>query len=108
MGAKIIANGTADAPIIFTSIDDPNVPGGFDTIPPYENYGVPSVGTDIEDGPGTTLIVNTQRELRTGGTLTGSVTGAEYSYSGGSAGVNIKDYTGNNKAAYAELYLNET
>ena len=104
VGAKIIANGTADAPIIFTSIDDPNVPGGFDTIPPYENYGVPSVGTDIEDGAGTTLIVNTQRELRTGGTLTGSVTGAEYSYSGGSPGVNLKDYTGNNKAAHDGLW----
>jgi hypothetical protein len=36
-GARLIANGTAEAPIIFTSIDDPNVPGGQWTIPPYEN-----------------------------------------------------------------------
>ena len=32
-GGKIIANGTADDPIIFTSIDDSNVPGGFNTVP---------------------------------------------------------------------------
>jgi hypothetical protein len=35
---KLIAIGTADAPIIFTSIDDPHVPGGTETIPPYLNY----------------------------------------------------------------------
>jgi len=35
---KLIAIGTADAPIIFTSIDDHHVPGGQDTIPPYLNY----------------------------------------------------------------------
>jgi hypothetical protein len=33
-GGKIVANGTADSPIIFTSIDDPNVPGGYNTVPP--------------------------------------------------------------------------
>ncbi|MBL9117574.1 MAG: hypothetical protein JNJ83_21390 [Verrucomicrobiaceae bacterium] len=32
-GSKIVANGTVDDPIIFTSIDDPNVPGGAATIP---------------------------------------------------------------------------
>jgi hypothetical protein len=32
-GGKIVANGTADCPIIFTSIDDTNVPGGSSTIP---------------------------------------------------------------------------
>jgi len=36
-GGSIIAAGTAEAPIIFTSMDDPNVPGGEATIPPYEN-----------------------------------------------------------------------
>lgn len=30
---KLVANGTADDPIIFTSIDDPHVPGGTATIP---------------------------------------------------------------------------
>lgn len=32
-GAKIIGNGTVDDPIIFTSLDDPYVPGGSNTIP---------------------------------------------------------------------------
>jgi hypothetical protein len=32
-GSKIIANGTAEDPIIFTSMDDPHVPGGLATIP---------------------------------------------------------------------------
>ena len=36
-GGRLIAKGTADAPIIFTSIDDRNVPGGEWTIPPFEN-----------------------------------------------------------------------
>lgn len=55
-GARLIANGTAEAPIIFTSIDDPNVPGGVWTIPPYENkaeQGHPTYG-------------GTYRVLRTG------------------------------------------
>jgi len=97
-GAKLFAIGTSEAPIIFTSIDDINVPGGLETVPPYENYGTPAVGTDIEVGPGTTAIVNTQRELRKNGTLVGAVTDAEYLYSGGIVGANIESYTGNNKA----------
>jgi hypothetical protein len=32
-GGRLIANGTADSPIIMTSIDDPHVPGGIDTVP---------------------------------------------------------------------------
>jgi hypothetical protein len=32
-GGKLVANGTADDPIIFTSIDDLNVPGGINTVP---------------------------------------------------------------------------
>ncbi len=32
-GSKIIANGTVEDPIIFTTIDDPNVPGGLNTVP---------------------------------------------------------------------------
>jgi len=32
-GAKIVAQGTADSPIYFTSISDPFVPGGVNTIP---------------------------------------------------------------------------
>lgn len=38
-GGRIIAAGTADAPIIFTTMDDINVPGGLATIPPLENVG---------------------------------------------------------------------
>ena len=36
-GAKIVANGTAESPIIFTNIDDPFVPGGDITIPNKHN-----------------------------------------------------------------------
>ena len=36
-GAKIVANGTAESPIIFTNIDDPFVPGGEITIPNKHN-----------------------------------------------------------------------
>lgn len=36
-GAKIIANGTAESPIVFTSIDDPFVAGGPATIPTSQN-----------------------------------------------------------------------
>jgi len=36
-GATIVANGTAESPIIFTNIDDPFVPGGEITIPNYNN-----------------------------------------------------------------------
>ena len=32
-GGKLIANGTPDDPIIMTSIDDPQVPGGISTVP---------------------------------------------------------------------------
>ena len=100
IGAKLFANGTSDAPIIFTSIDDINVPGGLETVPPYENYGTQAVGTDIEAGAGVTAIVNTQRELRKDGTLVGDLLGAEYSYSGGTTGRDIFTYTGNSKAAH--------
>jgi len=36
-GAKLIANGTSETPIIFTCIDDPNVPGGVSTVPTSQN-----------------------------------------------------------------------
>ena len=36
-GAKLVANGTPQAPIIFTSMDDPYVPGGTNTIPQFHN-----------------------------------------------------------------------
>ena len=55
-GGKLIAAGTADAPIIFTSMDDPNVPGGVDTIPPNENATATSATTNI-----TTVTLPTNR-----------------------------------------------
>jgi hypothetical protein len=36
-GAKIVANGTAESPVVFTSIDDPYVAGGAATIPTTHN-----------------------------------------------------------------------
>ncbi|MEM6911185.1 MAG: hypothetical protein AAF555_06335 [Verrucomicrobiota bacterium] len=45
--AKIIANGTPDDPIVFTSIDDTNVPGGSATVPTsFQN----SLGTTLTAG----------------------------------------------------------
>ena len=38
-GAKLIANGTSETPIIMTCIDDPNVPGGVSTVPSSQNDG---------------------------------------------------------------------
>lgn len=38
-GAKIVAPGTSESPIIFTNRDDPFVPGGASTIPPTVNGG---------------------------------------------------------------------
>ena len=74
-GGKLIAAGTADAPIIFTSIDDVNVPGGAATVPPFENKGVTADGV---------IIINGQRILRTGYTTSSGVAGtAQYTISGG-------------------------
>ena len=59
-GATLIANGTADAPIICTSIDDPNVPGGQYTIPPVRN----------RKEKDSTAYPDAFKELRTGYTTT--------------------------------------
>jgi hypothetical protein len=73
-GGRIVAGGTADAPIIFTSMDDPNVPGGAATIPPYENYGI-AAGTGI---------INPVRTLKTGfTTVLGTPGVGEFIISGG-------------------------
>ena len=81
-GGKLIANGTADAPIIFTSIDDIHVPGGYETIPPIENKGVVA----------SAQVQNPQRILRTGGVSTGTVGQATYTYSGGTLTADAFDY----------------
>ena len=70
-GGRLIAAGTADAPIIFTSIDDPNVPGGVATIPPFENKG--------KSGG-----LNNERILKTGYTTVSGTAGVgQYTISGG-------------------------
>jgi len=101
-GGKLVAAGTSEAAILFTSIDNPNVPGGFETIPPFENYGI-TAGVQTVGGS-TITVVNGQRELRTGGVLVGLPTAAEYSYSGGTAGANLKSYAGNKKYEYDGLW----
>lgn len=74
--AKLIAIGTADAPIIFTSIDDPHVPGGTETIPPYLNY------SDSTNSVAT--IRDKYKELKTGfNTIAGTPGVGEYEISGG-------------------------
>jgi hypothetical protein len=74
-GGKLIAAGTSDAPIIFTSIDDVNVPGGAATVPPFENKGVTADGV---------IIINGERVLRTGYATPSGVAGtAQYTISGG-------------------------
>ena len=70
-GGKLIAKGTADAPIVFTSIDDPHVNGGIATIPEYENEGV----------------VGKAKQLRSGGTKT-PISSGIYSLKGGTLRVN--------------------
>ena len=83
-GGKLIAAGTADAPIIFTSIDDPNVPGGVATIPPFENKGITADGTTI---------VNGERILKTGYTTVSGTAGVgQYTISGGSLTAAALDY----------------
>ena len=66
-GGRLIAAGTADAPIIFTSIDDPNVPGGLATIPPSEN--ISATGT-----AGSTTTVTSTNTANRVHTITNSAT----------------------------------
>lgn len=82
-GGRIIAAGTAEAPIIVTSMDDPNVPGGAATIPPYENFGIAA-------GSG---IINPVRTLKTGFTLVSGTAGqGEFIISGGTLTASAQRY----------------
>jgi hypothetical protein len=82
-GGRLIMAGTADAPIIFTSMDDPHVQGGAATIPPYENYG-------IAGGPG---IINSVRTLKTGFTTVSGTPGVgEFIISGGTLTASAQAY----------------
>ena len=49
-GGTILANGTADAPIVFTTMDDAGVPGGLETIPLFENKGVANKENKFRSG----------------------------------------------------------
>lgn len=82
---KLIAIGTADAPIIFTSIDDPHVPGGQETIPPYLNLA------DKDNANAT--IKGKYKQLRTGFTEVKGTPGVgEYEITGGTF-QNLGDYS---------------
>ena len=82
-GGRINMVGTADAPIIFTSMDDPHVPGGAATIPPYENYGIAA-------GAG---IINPVRTLKTGFTTVSGTPGVgEFIISGGTLSASAQAY----------------
>jgi hypothetical protein len=81
-GGRLIAAGTADAPIIFTSIDDVNVPGGVDTVPTFENKGK-------------TNGLNIQRILKTGVTTVSGTNGVGlYTLRGGTLDTTVaKNYS---------------
>ena len=73
---KLIAIGTADAPIIFTSMDDPHVPGGVETIPPYLNLA--------DENNADSRISGKYKQLRTGFTVVKGTPGVgEYEITGG-------------------------
>jgi hypothetical protein len=82
-GGRINMVGTADAAIIFTSMDDPHVPGGAATIPPYENFGIAA-------GAG---IINPVRTLKTGfTTVSGTLGVGEFIISGGTLTASAQAY----------------
>jgi hypothetical protein len=73
---KLIAIGTADAPIIFTSMDDPHVPGDVETIPPYLNLA--------DQNNADSRISGKYKQLRTGFTVVKGTPGVgEYEITGG-------------------------
>jgi hypothetical protein len=98
-GGKLIAAGTADAPIIFTSIDDPNVPGGVATIPPFENKGITADGVTILNG---------ERVLKTGYTTVSGTAGVGlYTISGGSITAAALDYGTSWQASAASAFRHD-
>ena len=100
-GGTIIANGTADAPIIFTSMDDPHVPGGLETIPLFANRGVS--GKEIRyRGVGTGYVV---RGITSAGSTDDKATG-EYEVTGGTiTPVNNYDKTGTGQGIFKNAGL---
>jgi hypothetical protein len=116
-GGRLIAKGTADSPIIFTSFDDVNVPGGIETVPPVENIGVTGTPGSLRVTTNTVVtvtngvtntttylttntIAGVQKTYRTGGAYVGSTNtngspnyAGEYSYSGGALTTTARDYS---------------
>lgn len=84
-GGTLIANGTADAPIIFTSMDDPHVPGGLETIPLFENKGV--AGKEVKYRSGGYVV----RGITSAGSTDANAIG-EYEVSGGTI-TPVRNYT---------------
>jgi len=87
-GGRIMAQGTSDAPIVVTSMDDPNVPGGINTVPAVENFGVSGANTGTDGN---------QKILRAGLSAAGSAVTGSALISGtiGSSGeYSIADGTG--------------
>ena len=83
-GGRLVMAGTADAPITCTTMDDPWVPGGIETIPVYENKGVVAA----------TGIINSEVQLKDGGTLVrGTVGVGEYEYTGGTLTGSARSYS---------------
>ena len=88
-GGRIMAQGTVDAPIIMTSMDDPNVPGGVNTIPAVENFGFATAGTGAD---GIQKILRATLSGSAGSAVTGSAllsgtigSSGEYSIADGTA-----------------------
>jgi len=80
-GGRLNMLGTAEAPVIITSMDDVNVPGGLETVPYVENLGK-SGGQ------------NNERILRQGGTSAfGTLGVGTYEYSGGTLTATVKNYS---------------
>lgn len=80
-GGRLNMLGTAEAPVIITSMDDVNVPGGFETVPYIENKG--------KSGG-----LNNERILRQGGTSAfGTLGVGTYEYSGGTLTAAAKNYS---------------
>jgi len=90
-GGTLNMLGTSDAPIIITSMDDVNVPGGMETVPYVENKGK-SGGA------------NNERILRQGGTSVGTLGVGTYEYSGGTLTATAKNYSKTWGAASAFRY----
>jgi hypothetical protein len=86
-GARLIMNGTADAPIIMTTMDDNRVPGGNDTIPAVENLNITS--STLSEGNQKTYKAYTVA----GNVTAGSVGSGTYTLKDGLAVSNNRSYS---------------